>query len=203
VLNKSGRLDEDEWAVMNDHPIQGVKMIAKMRGLNELALRAMIVAFQHHLNYDKSGYPLLDGCEDQCLFSRIVAVVDCFDAMTAHRAYRRNAFTPYEALHMMITENGNKFDPIILKAFINTVGMYPAGTVVLLDTNEIGVVTEPSPHDIFRPKVKVLRDRDRREVDGAVLELNARDDATGAYAASVVSALNPEEYGVNVADALA
>jgi HD-GYP domain-containing protein (c-di-GMP phosphodiesterase class II) len=203
VLNKSGRLDEDEWAVMNDHPIQGVKMIAKMRGLNELALRAMIVAFQHHLNYDKSGYPLLDGCEDQCLFSRIVAVVDCFDAMTAHRAYRRNAFTPYEALHMMITENGNKFDPIILKAFINTVGMYPAGTVVLLDTNEIGVVTEPSPHDIFRPKVKVLRDRDRREVDGAVLELNARDDATGAYAARVVSALNPEEYGVNVADALA
>ncbi|HEU4333164.1 MAG TPA: HD-GYP domain-containing protein [Candidatus Eisenbacteria bacterium] len=202
VLNKAGRLNDEEWKVMNDHPIQGVKMIAKMRGLNELALRAMIVAFQHHLNHDKSGYPRLEGCEDQCLFSRIVAVVDCFDAMTAHRAYRRNAFTPYEALHMMITENVDKFDPIVLKAFINTVGMYPAGTVVLLDTNEIAVVTEPSPHDIFRPKAKVVRDRDRREVDGALLDLHARDEASGAYAASIVSALNPEEYGINIADAL-
>jgi HD-GYP domain-containing protein (c-di-GMP phosphodiesterase class II) len=202
VLNKSGRLSTDEWKIMNDHPIQGVKMIAKMRGLNELALRAMIVAFQHHLNVDRSGYPRLPGCEEQCLFSRIVAVVDCFDAMTAHRAYRRNAFTPYEALHMMLTENGDKFDPILLKAFVNTVGMYPAGTVVLLDTNEIGVVAEPSPHDIFRPKVKLVRDRDRREIDGATLDLTSRDEETGAYAASIVSALNPDEYGISVADAL-
>lgn len=203
VLNKAGRLTADEWKILNDHPIQGVKMIAKMRGLNELALRAMIVSFQHHMNVDKSGYPLLEGCQEQCLFSRIVATVDCFDAMTAHRAYRRNAFTPYEALHMMITENVDKFDPLLLKAFINTVGMYPAGTVVLLDTNEIAVVMEPSPHDIFRPKVKIVRDRDRQAVHGAVLDLNIRDQEAGAYVASIVSALNPEEYDINVAEALA
>ncbi len=203
VLNKAGRLTADEWKILNDHPIQGVKMIARMRGLNELALRAMIVSFQHHMNVDKSGYPMLEGCEEQCLFSRIVATVDCFDAMTAHRAYRRNAFTPYEALHMMITENVDKFDPLILKAFINTVGMYPAGTVVLLDTNEIAVVVEPSPHDIFRPKVKTVRDRDRKPVSGAVLDLNTRDQESGAFAASIVSALNPEEYDINVVDAFA
>lgn len=202
VLNKAGRLTNDEWKILNDHPIQGVKMIAKMRGLNELALRAMIVSFQHHLNMDRSGYPLLEGCEDQCLFSRIVAAVDCFDAMTAHRSYRRNAFTPYEALHMMITENVDKFDPLILKAFINTVGMYPAGTVVLLDTNEIAVVVEPSPRDIFRPKVKIVRDRDRKTVEGTVLDLNDRAEESAAYVASIVSALNPEEYDINVADAL-
>ena len=202
VLNKAGRLTPDEWKILNDHPIQGVKMIAKMRGLNELALRAMIVSFQHHMNVDKSGYPMLEGCQEQCLFSRIVATVDCFDAMTAHRAYRRNAFTPYEALHMMITENVDKFDPLILKAFINTVGMYPAGTVVLLDTNEIGVVVEPSPLDIFRPKVKIVRDRDRQVVQGAVHDLNIRDQETGAFVAGIVSALNPEEYDINVVDAL-
>ena len=202
VLNKAGRLTNDEWKILNDHPIQGVKMIAKMRGLNELALRAMIVSFQHHLNLDKSGYPLLEGCEDQCLFSRIVAAVDCFDAMTAHRSYRRSAFTPYEALHMMITENVDKFDPLILKAFINTVGMYPAGTVVLLDTNEIAVVVEPSPRDIFRPKVRVVRDRDRKVVEGDALDLNDRAEESAAYVASIVSALNPEEYEINVADAL-
>lgn len=202
VLNKAGRLTNDEWKILNDHPIQGVKMIARMRGLNELALRAMIVSFQHHVNMDKSGYPLLEGCEDQCLFSRIVAAVDCFDAMTAHRSYRRNAFTPYEALHMMITENVDKFDPLILKAFINTIGMYPAGTVVLLDTNEIAVVVEPSPRDIFRPKVKVVRDRDRQVVEGSIVDLNDRGEESAAYVASIVSALNPEEYDINVADAL-
>ena len=79
---------------------------------------------------------------------------------------------------------------LILKAFINTVGMYPAGTVALLDTNEIAVVVEPSPHDIFRPKVKIVRDRDRKEAHGPVLDLNARDEESGAYVASIVSALN-------------
>ena len=104
---------------------------------------------------------------------------------------------------MMITENVDKFDPLVLKAFINTIGMYPAGTVALLDTNEIGVVVEPSPHDIFRPKVKVVRDRDRKVVDGDVLDLTSRDEESGAYRASIVSALNPDEYDINVADALA
>jgi hypothetical protein len=103
----------------------------------------------------------------------------------------------------MITENVDKFDPLILKAFINTVGMYPAGTVVLLDTNEIAVVVEPSPVDIFRPKAKIVRDRDRKSVHGAVLDLSIRDGESGAYAASIVSALNPEEYDINVVDALA
>jgi len=63
-------------------------------------------------------------------------------------------------------------------------------------------VVEPSPHDIFRPKVKVVRDRDRKPVDGAVLDLNARDEESGAFRASIVSALNPEEYDINVADSL-
>ena len=92
VLNKAGKLTPEEWKLVVDHPVQGVKMIARMRGLNELALRCMIVAYEHHINFDKSGYPQLEGHMDQSLFSRIVAIVDCFDAMTAHRAYRKNAF---------------------------------------------------------------------------------------------------------------
>jgi HD-GYP domain-containing protein (c-di-GMP phosphodiesterase class II) len=202
VLNKAGTLTPDEWKLMVDHPVQGVKMIARMRGLNDLALRSMIVAFEHHLNYDKSGYPDIAGRMDQCLFSRIVAVVDCFDAMTAHRAYRRSAFTPYEALHQMISKNRKKFDPLLLKAFINTVGMYPAGTVVLLDTNEIAVVVAHNPHDVFRPKVQVVADKDRKPVQGAVLDLSHRDEATGIYAVGIVSAIDPDEYGISLADVL-
>ena len=203
VLNKPGKLSPDEWKLMLDHPVQGVKMIARMRGLNDLALRAMMVAYEHHINIDKSGYPNLAGHLHQCLFSRIVAIVDCFDAMTAHRSYRKNAFTPYEALHQMLSQNRDKFDPLLMKVFINTVGMYPAGTVVLLDTNEIAVVTAHNAHDIFRPKVQVVADTDRKPVQGgAELDLSARDEGTGAYAVGIVSALNPDEYGINIADVL-
>jgi len=201
VLNKPGKLTPEEWKLMTDHPVQGVKMIAKLRGLNELALRAMIVAFEHHLNFDKSGYPNLGDLLNQTLFGRIVAIADCFDAMTAHRSYRKSPFTPYEALHQMITENKEKFDPLLLKAFINTVGMYPAGTVVLLDTNEIAVVTAHNPHDIFRPKVKVVADRERKKIEGSAVDLGTREEG-GSYAASIVSALSPEEYGVNIAEVL-
>ena len=80
--------------------------------------------------------------------------------------------------------------------------MYPAGTVVLLDTNEIGVVVEHNSHDIFRPKVKIVADRDRKKVDGAVVDVSKREEGNDTYAVGIVSALNPEEYGVNVADAL-
>jgi HD-GYP domain-containing protein (c-di-GMP phosphodiesterase class II) len=201
VLNKPGKLTAEEWKLMTDHPVQGVKMISKLRGLNELALRAMIVAFEHHLNIDGSGYPKMGDRLTMSLFSRIVAIADCFDAMTAHRSYRKTPFTPYEALHHMLIANKEKFDPLLIKAFVNTVGMYPAGTVVLLDTNEIGVVTAHNGHDIFRPKVKIVADRDRKKVDGAIVDLSHREEG-GTYTVGIVSALNPEEYNINVADAL-
>jgi HD-GYP domain-containing protein (c-di-GMP phosphodiesterase class II) len=203
VLNKPGKLTNEEWKLMLDHPVQGVKMIARMRGLNDLALRSMIVAYEHHINVDKSGYPKLEGHLEQSLFSRIVAIVDCFDAMTAHRAYRKSAFPPYAALHQIIAQNRDKFDPLLLKAFINTVGMYPAGTAVLLDTNEIAVVVHHNTHDIFRPRVQVVADKDRKPVQGgAVVDLSARDEVSGAYAVTIVSALDPDEYGINIADVL-
>jgi len=202
VLNKPGKLTAEEWKLMTDHPVQGVKMISKLRGLNELALRAMIVAFEHHLNIDGSGYPKLGDRLEMSLFSRIVAIADCFDAMTAHRSYRKTPFTPYEALHHMLVANKEKFDPLLIKAFVNTVGMYPAGTVVLLDTNEIGIVVAHNSHDIFRPKVKVVADRDRKRVTGAVVDLSQRETGSDSYTVGIVSALNPEEYGINVADAL-
>ena len=202
VLNKPGKLTAEEWKLMTDHPVQGVKMISKLRGLNELALRAMIVAFEHHLNIDGSGYPKLGDRLRMSLFSRIVAICDCFDAMTAHRSYRKTPFTPYEALHHMLVANREKFDPLLIKAFVNTVGMYPAGTVVLLDTNEIGIVVEHNSHDIFRPKVKIVADRDRKRVSGSVTDLSHREAGSETYTVGIVSALNPEEYGINVADAL-
>jgi len=203
VLNKPGKLTQDEWQMMLDHPIQGVKMIARMRGLNDLALRSMIVAYEHHINIDQSGYPKLEGHLELSLFSRIVAIADCFDAMTAHRAYRKAPFSPYAALHQILTKNREKFDPLLLKAFINTVGMYPAGTVVLLDTNEIGVVVHHNTHDIFRPKVQVVADKDRKPTPGGpVVDLSMRDEETGAYTVTIVSALDPDEYGINVADVL-
>jgi hypothetical protein len=73
---------------------------------------------------------------------------------------------------------------------------------VLLDTNEIGIVTEHNSHDIFRPKVKIVADRDRKRVSGDVVDLSHREAGSETYKVGIVSALSPEEYGINVADAL-
>jgi hypothetical protein len=81
--------------------------------------------------------------------------------------------------------------------------MYPAGTTVLLDTNEIAVVVSHNATDIFRPKVQVVADSDRKPVqDGPTYDLTARDEANCNYLVTIVSALDPEEYGINIADVL-
>jgi putative nucleotidyltransferase with HDIG domain len=87
ILQKPGKLTPEEWAIMKSHPTEGVKIITKLHGVSSLSMRAMIIAYEHHLNVDLTGYPRLKRRRQQNLFSRIVAISDCFDAMTAHRSY--------------------------------------------------------------------------------------------------------------------
>jgi len=128
-----------------------------------------------------------------------------FDIDPAIEFAEKGGISQHDAasLHQMLAQNREKFDPLLIKAFINTVGMYPAGTTVLLDTNEIAVVISHNATDIFRPKVQVVADSDRKPVaDGAIIDLTARDEANANYLVSIVSALDPEEYGINIADVL-
>jgi len=198
VLAKPGRLSPEEWSLMQSHPIEGVKIITRLHGLSPLAMRALAVAYEHHLNIDLSGYPRVKRPREQNLMSRIVAICDCFDAMTAHRSYQKHPFTPYEALHYMTTKIPERFDATLLKVFIQTVGIYPPGTLVRLSTGELALSIYPNAEDVTAPVVKILREAsgmsslEGRRVDLANQAVG-RGDATFI---TITAAVHPENVDV-------
>lgn len=194
ILQKPGKLSAEEWAIMKTHPIEGVKIITKLSGVSTLSIRAMVTAYEHHLNIDLTGYPRLHRRRSQNLFSRIIAICDCFDAMTAHRSYQKDPFTPYEALHYMTTRLAERFDTPLLKVFIRTVGIYPPGTVVRLNTGEIAVVVFPCADDIIAPSIRILRDTDGQACAPERVDLH--DQPVRGRRRLIVDALRPTDVGV-------
>ncbi len=200
VLNKPAEFDEHEWKVMRRHPIFSVKLLVKLKGLNELAVRVMLGAFEHHLNYDLSGYPKLVTKRNLTVFGRIISIADCYDALTSSRVYNRTPYPPDRALKFMLNKMGTAFDPLLMKIFVNAIGIYPIGTLVLLDTHEIGVIcqTNPNPDKLDRPKVRIVCDPAGNAVDGDVIDLSETIDGTDRYARSVVRTIDARKYKINV-----
>lgn len=200
ILNKPVDFTEEEWQVMRTHPVLGVKFVIKLKGINEMTIRMVTGIFEHHLNFDQSGYPKLENKWDLSLFGRIIGIVDCYDALTSSRVYNRVPYTPEKALKFMINKSGKAFDPSLLKIFINGIGIFPVGTLVLLDTNEFGVVVQANPHPDRpdRPRVKVIAGPDGEETDGPLRDLSELDGSTGHYRFTIERVLNPKDYNLDV-----
>ena len=191
VLNKPGKLDDQEWEKMRQHPVLAAYTILGGQRLNPSNMRAVVVAFEHHLNHDFSGYPSVELMKTASLFGRIVSIADVFDALTTARVYRKVNPTPPEGISYMVQRCGTQFDPILLKLFVEVMGVYPVGTVVALTGREAGVVCKPPAlgMPIDRPKVRLVVG----EEPGKVVDLNRR--VKGTYVRSVVAVLNPGNAG--------
>lgn len=193
ILIKPGPLDNREWEEMRRHPINGVHLLLSQQSLSRATLRAVISGFEHHINYDMSGYPRLRQKKGVTLFGRIICVADRFDAVTTARAYRDRTMTPHEGVHYLLARSGTEFDPLVVKLFLDTVGLYPPGTLLGLDDGRIGVVRRPplpgTPAD--RPLVCVIRGSDK----GAVVDLADRDDQ-GRYRYTAEFVYNPDNQGL-------
>ena len=199
VLRKPAKLTPDEWAQMRRHPLEGVKMLIRMPGLSMLTLDAMRVCFEHHLNFDCTGYPEIEREWGQATLSRIVALADCFDAMTGHRAYHKRPFSSFEALQYLLGPNRGHFDPAVLWALLKTVGLYPAGTVMLTDSGHIVLSVSPNPNDLRRPSCRVLVRPDGTEVPEETPELwNPMPESE-----HVANVLKPEDLKVQTSEYLA
>jgi len=145
VLRKPGKLTPHEWELMRAHPLEGAVMIARMPGLSTVMLDAMRACLEHHMNYNRTGYPDIDLDWGQATMSRIVAMADCFDAITAHRAYHSRPRTAFEGLQILLGPNRVNFDPAVLWALVRSVGLYPAGTVLQTSSGAVVLVTSPNP----------------------------------------------------------
>jgi HD-GYP domain-containing protein (c-di-GMP phosphodiesterase class II) len=203
ILNKPAGLTSEEREIMERHPHQGAEKLLHLREFKRLPLRAVHVALEHHIKEDLSGYPRYFKKDDVNLFSKIVKVADYFDAVTTKRVYRKKVFTRAEALSLMLEQSGTEFNPIILKAFVNLMGAYPIGTMVALDSGELGIVFDLNPNLKFmlRPKVKLITDAAGNKVDGEIVDLTERLPArNNRYLKTIVKPLDPDAYGVEVAD---
>jgi HD-GYP domain-containing protein (c-di-GMP phosphodiesterase class II) len=202
ILNKPAKLSDGEREIMEQHPFKGAEKLVLLKESRRLPLRAIHVAMEHHIKEDLTGYPRYFRKDDVNLFSKIVKVVDFFDAITTKRVYRTKVFTRAEALSLMLEQSGTEFNPVILKAFVHLMGAFPIGSLVALSTRELGIVFDLNPDAKFllRPTVKIIVDPAGSKVDGDVVDLSEKDPATGRFVRTIVSALNPQDYGIEVAD---
>ena len=202
VLNKATNFTEDEWKLMKRHPVWGVKAILKLRGLDSTAIRSAIVAFEHHINYDLSGYPKVrKKYLELDFYSRIISLVDQYDAMTSSRVYSRIPLSPDKALSIMMERAGTQLDPVLFKFFINMVGVFPIGTLIMLDSREMGLVYESDIVFADRPRVLIIIDKKGDRVNGPVVSLTEKD-GNGRYYRSIVKTLDPNKYKINLAEYL-
>jgi HD-GYP domain-containing protein (c-di-GMP phosphodiesterase class II) len=202
ILNKPGKLEPEERAIMERHPYQGAQKLIQLQEFKRLPLRALHVALEHHIKEDASGYPQYFHKRSPNLYSKIVKITDYFDAITTPRVYRKKAFTRPEALSLMLEHSGTEFHPTLLKAFVGIMGNYPVGTLVLLDSGEVGIVFESNPEFrfLFRPRVKLIADTEGNKIDGEVIDLMDRAPDDSRFLRSIVKTLDPESYGIRVAD---
>jgi len=202
ILNKTDRLTEEEWRIVANHPWFGVLALFGVRGAQELPYRAMIVAYEHHMKADLSGYPRPLRERQMGMFSKIVAVADGFDAATSRRSYQPIPHTPAEVMRELRDNPRRGMDAVVVKAFINLTGVYPVGTFVVLDTFELGVVhaTNPLEDMISRPIVRIVSDAQGNVMfPGALADLADRN-ATGEFVRTIIKTENPERYGIRIAD---
>jgi HD-GYP domain-containing protein (c-di-GMP phosphodiesterase class II) len=170
IVNKKGTLTPEEAQTIRTHPVHSYKIITRELRYPEEIGRA---ALQHQERWDGQGYPKMLSGENIILFARIIAVVDSFEAMVSKRPYR-NSMIGYTAMRNILSDNGRRFDPQVLKIFIRTMGIYPVGSVVLLNDSSIGRVVEVNQSAPLKPKVKIMIDehgREHRDDQGAVVNL--------------------------------
>ncbi|MGZ3495287.1 MAG: HD-GYP domain-containing protein [Thermodesulfobacteriota bacterium] len=200
VLNKPASLNEEEWVLMKRHPLMGVEIVLNLKQLGEINPRMVIGIFDHHLQSDLSGYPKLFRKKGVSLFGRIIQIADSYDAMTTPRIYKKIPYTPEQALAIMLRERTVHFDPALLKIFIGLVGIYPIGSLVLLNTHELGIVYKPShdPKWLDRPVVIVVHRDEKGDIKKEVVNL-AETVEEGRYKRSIVKTLDPQQYHIDIA----
>ena len=169
----------DAWTRLRAHPGRGARMLLEEGTANEGMLKAAIAAYEHHAHFDRSGFPTLE--HEQHLISRIVAIADCYEALTSTRTYRETPYTPHDALSLMQSKAGSIFDPLLLKVFINALGVYPVGSLVELTSGEVAIVIA-GPNEggnAAQPKVRVLRTERGSLAPETIVDLAEGDVTTG------------------------
>lgn len=205
IINKPSGLNEEEWFELQQHPTEGMLALFHLPGFSDLPYRQMLMAYEHHMRVDLSGYPKNRRSRSPGLFSRIVSVADAFDAGTSIRSYQYRPNPPDVVLEEMLDNPKRGMDPVLVKALINATGVYPVGTLAILDTMELAVVSgvQRDSGKLNQPVVKVIADPMGMPLaEPLTLDLSEVDPTTGLPVRSIIKTVDAERYGIRVSDYL-
>jgi len=192
ILNKPDKLTDEEFTIMKRHTVDGAGIL---RSTPDIAPIAPVVALEHHLRLDGSGYPRVKRASLN-LGTMLCSIADVFDAMRSQRLYQQ-AYPSERAIEVMRRNDGRQFDQHLVRRFIQLIGIYPAGSLVRLDTGEVAVVATVYAPDPHRPHVKVVIARDGRRVD-LPYDVNLWEgSAEEGWPSTVAAPLDPEDHHVD------
>jgi len=193
ILNKPDKLTNEEFDIMKHHVVDGAHIL---RRTPETPALAPVVAFEHHLKQDLSGYPENIGARKLNLCTMVVSVVDVFDALRSNRAYRQGLATD-RIKAIMAQQEGTAFNRTLLRRFVNLMGLFPIGTLVKLSTEEVAVVTQTHPDDPFRPQVKLVLDPKGAAYETPLLANMWDRDSRGEFPRAIVEAVDGATVGID------
>lgn len=191
VTSKGGHLSTTEYQVVQSHVEEG---LAVLQGAARLPEMTVAVVLEHHERFNGSGYPYHMSGDSISVAGRLAAIVDSYDAMTSDRPYRV-ALSPTAALSQLYEEGGKQFDPVMVSGLVKTLGVYPVGTLVLLESGHLAVVEQTHPDDLLRPVVNVIYHSGRRQYIAPVKVDLARK--FGNHYGQIVRAERFERWGIS------
>jgi putative nucleotidyltransferase with HDIG domain len=193
LLNKPARYTEDEFAQMKNHVSESKRILDQTDGISQISVQ---VAYEHHERYDGSGYA--QGLKGEAIsqMGRMAAICDVYDAITADRVYHKG-MAPHEALRKIFEWSKFHFDPVLVQQFMRAIGIYPVGTMVMLESGRIGVVLEQSEGSLLQPLVRVFYDSKRMQyIPPAEVDLAKREGHGGAD--KILGHETPEKWGIKL-----
>lgn len=194
ILNKPGKLTDDEFAVVKSHPEVGAKILIESYQVPPMTLD---VCLHHHEKVDGTGYPHGLKGDNISLFAKMGAVCDVYDAITSNRPYKKG-WPPADSIRKMAEWSKGHFDEAVFQAFVKTVGIYPTGSLVRLESGRLAVVVEQHETSLLLPKVKVFFSaKTKMPIIQEVLDLSKLQGKE-----KIIGRESPDEWGFRNLDLL-